>query len=182
MQGWQAVALVFGQILVGATFAASALSKVRDPDGFRQAAAAFRLMPDGRVDVVARGLTAAEVLVVVLLAVGLAPAAAIAATVGLGVAGALLVAYTIGLIAVRARGMDVACHCFGASPLAVSWWDVARNALLLGGAALGLAAGDPTRLPIGDGILVGMAALAAALIVTNLNTVVSTAVHAAGAE
>lgn len=188
MQSWQAVALVFGQVLIGATFAASALGKVRDPDGFARAAAAFRLIPPGRVPLVARLLAAAEALVVALLVVGLlvvgvVPAAGVAATAGLGLAVALLVAYTIGLISVRVRGMAVTCHCFGASPMLVSWWDVVRNVLLVGGAGWGLAAGDPApRLPAGDGVLVAMTALGAALIVTNLSNVVNTAVHVAGAE
>lgn len=183
MQSWQAVALVFGQVLIGATFAASALGKVRDPDGFARAAAAFRLIPPGRVPLVARLLAAAEALVVALLVVGVVPAAGVAATAGLGLAVALLVAYTIGLISVRVRGMAVTCHCFGASPMLVSWWDVVRNVLLVGGAGWGLAAGDPApRLPAGDGVLVAMTALGAALIVTNLSNVVNTAVHVAGAE
>jgi hypothetical protein len=183
MQSWHAVALVFGQVLIGATFAASALGKVRDPDGFTQAAAAFRLIPPGRVRVVARLLMVAELLVVALLAVGLVPAVSIAVTIGLGTAVVLLIAYTVGLLAVRVRGMTVTCHCFGASPAPVSWWDVVRNVLLVAGAAWGMAAGNPeSRLPAGDGILVAMLALAAALIVTNLTNVVNTAVRVAGAE
>lgn len=183
MQSWHAVALVFGPVLIGATFAASALGKIRDPEGFAQAAGAFRLIPAARVPIVARLLTVTEVLVVALLVVGLVPAAGVATTAGLGLAGALLVAYTAGLIAVRVRGMTVTCHCFGASPAPVSWWDVARNVLLAAGAGWGLAAGHPeARLAVGDGILVAMTALAAALILTNLSNVVNTAVHVAGAE
>jgi hypothetical protein len=183
MQSWHAVALVFGQVLIGATFAASALGKVRDPDGFAQSAGAFRLIPADRVPIVARLLTVADVLVVALLVVGLVPAAGVATTAGLGIAVALLVAYTVGLIAVRVRGMTVTCHCFGASPAPVSWWDVVRNVVLVGGAGWGMAAGSPeSRLPVGDGILVAMVALAAALILTNLSNVMNTAVHVAGAE
>jgi hypothetical protein len=177
------VALVFGHVLIGATFAAAALGKARDPDGFDQAAAAFRLIPPKRLRIVARLLMAVELLIVALLAVGLLPAAGIAITIGLGIAAALLIAYTVGLIAVRVRGMTVTCHCFGAGPAPVSWWDVVRNVLLVGGAALGMAAGNPeSRLPVGDAILVVMLALIAALIVTNLTNVVNTAVRVAGAE
>lgn len=183
MQNWHAVALVFGQVLIGATFAASALGKIRDPDGFAQAAAAFRLIPDRRVRLVARLLTMGEVLVVTLLAAGLAPAGGIAVPIGLAVAVALLIAYTVGLIAVRVRGMTVACHCFGASPAAVSWWDVARNGLFLGGAAVGVAGGEAqSGLPFGDAVLVAMVGLAAALIVSNVSNVVTTVVRVAGAE
>jgi hypothetical protein len=183
MQSWHAVALVFGQVLIGATFAASALGKVRDPDGFAQAAGAFRLIPADRVPIVARLLTVADLLVVALLVVGLVPAAGVATTAGLGIAVALLVAYTVGLIAVRVRGMTVTCHCFGASPAPVSWWDVVRNVVLVGGAGWGMAVRGPeSRLPVGDGILVAMVALAAALILTNLSNVMNTAVHVAGAE
>ena len=183
MQSWHAVALVFGQVLIGATFAASVLGKIRDPDGFLQAAGAFRLIPSGQIRMVTRLLMVAELVVVASLAVGMVPAIGVATTIGLGIAVALLGAYTVALVAVRLRKMNVTCHCFGASPAAVSWLDVVRNVLLVAGAVLGLAAGNPeSRVPVGDGILVARLALAAALIVTNLANVVNTAVHVAGAE
>ena len=183
MQSWHAVALVFGQILIGATFAASALGKIRDPDGFLQAATAFRLIPPGQIRMVTRLLLVAELLVVASLAIGVVPAVGVATTIGLGLAVALLGAYTVALVAVRLRKMAVTCHCFGASPAPVSWWDVVRNVLLVAGAVSGLAAGSPeSRLPVGDAILVAMVALAVALIVTNLANVVNTAVRVAGAE
>jgi len=77
--------------------------------------------------------------------------------------------------------MRVACHCFGASPATVSWYDVARNGLLIAAAGAGLAAGVPgQRLPATDAALVALSALAAPLVITNLANVVSTTVRVAG--
>ncbi len=181
-EDWQAVALVFGQSVVTATFAASLLSKLRDQEGFAAAIRGFALVKAEWIRPLAVALTGAEAVVLVLLVLGYAPVTGWAAVAGLGAGGALLVGYTAALAVVRARGMRVACHCFGASPARVSWYDVARNLLLLACTAVGLAgSASADRLTGADTALVVIGALAAALLITNLANVVATAVRVPGA-
>ena len=181
MEDWHAVALVFGQTVVVATFLAALASKLRDPEGFTAAIRGFKLVAPQRVQPLARLLTAAEVVTVALALAAYLPAATVAARLGLVLAGVLLLGYTAALVTVRVRGMRVACHCFGASPAHVSWYDVARNALLLGCVGVGLAGGaGGLRLSTTDTALVALAGLCAALLITNLANVVSTAVRVPG--
>jgi hypothetical protein len=164
---------IFSQTLILATFIASALSKARDPSGFAHTVERFRLLPPNQAGTVARVLLGAEVLVVVLLATGFAVQGAV--TAGLVVALGLLIAYTAGLAAVRARGLAVACNCFGTSSRSVSWYDVVRNLLLVGVCVAGLLVA-PVSLSTMDTLLIGMVALGAALVVANLANVVETVV------
>ncbi len=181
MQNWHAVALVFGQTVVAATFLASLVSKLRDPEGFEAAVRSFKLVAPRWIQPVARTLTAVEVVTVALLLAGYLPAAGLAGRLGLGLGGLLLLGYTAALTTVRVRGMRVACHCFGASPAHVSWYDVARNLLLLACAGIGLSAGIPdARLSATDTVLVALVGVCAALLVTNLANVVLTAVQVPG--
>lgn len=177
------ITFLFGQAVIALTFAASAVSKLRDRGGFVQSVRAFQLVPARLTGAAAVALTSAEAVVVVLLAIGVVPALTAVVVPALLLAVALLLAYTAGLVSVRARGLHVPCHCFGASPLPVSWYDVARNALLLVVAGLALAAGTPAQPLTGrDALLVALAGAAAALVVTNLATVVHTSVTAAGTD
>ncbi|MER7007504.1 MauE/DoxX family redox-associated membrane protein [Dactylosporangium sp. NPDC000555] len=175
------IAHLFGLTVIGLTFAASAVSKLRDRGGFVQSVRAFQLLPERLTGAVATLLTSTEVAVVALLALGTAKPDVVPPV--LVVAAALLVAYTAGLVSVRARGLHVPCHCFGASPVPVSWYDIARNGLLLGIAGLALAAGTPAEPLTGvDAVLVALAGAATTLVVTNLANVVHTAVTAAGTD
>jgi len=170
------IAFLFGQAVIALTFAASVASKLRDRGGFVQSVRAFQLVPPRLAGAVAAGLTSAEVVVVALLAAGAVPALTATVRPALLLATALLLAYTGGLVSVRARGLHVPCHCFGASPVPVSWYDVGRNVLLLAVAGVALAAGTPARPLTGlDAVLVALIGAAAALVVTNLATVVHTA-------
>jgi heme A synthase len=84
--------------------------------------------------------------------------------------------YAIALTAVRVRGMRVSCHCFGANAAKVSWYDVARNGLLIVGAVAGaMSVTGSGRPSVTDAVLIGMIALAAALILINLADVMDTA-------
>ena len=119
--------ILFAQVVVVATFAASALAKARDLDGFHRTLVAFRIAGDRSARRLAPVVLAVEVLAVLLTL--LVPYA------GLALGAALLIAYTGLLVSVRAHGTSVGCHCFGRTPEPVSWWDVARNLVLLAGAS-----------------------------------------------
>jgi putative oxidoreductase len=61
---------------------------------------------------------------------------------------ALLAVFTVGLASALARGIDLACGCFGGTD-AATWWTVLRDVALLAW-ALGVAASsrpDPARVP-----------------------------------
>ncbi|WP_433219910.1 MauE/DoxX family redox-associated membrane protein [Dactylosporangium sp. CS-047395] len=175
------IAHLFGLTVIALTFAASAVSKLRDRGGFVQSIRAFQVVPERLSGPVATLLTGVEVAVVAVLALGTAVPAVVPPA--LVAAAALLVAYTAGLVSVRVRGLHVPCHCFGASPVPVSWYDIARNALLLGIAGLALAAGTPADPLAGvDAVLVALAGAATTLVVTNLANVVHTVVTAAGTD
>jgi hypothetical protein len=146
-----------------ATFAASALAKARDLDGFHGTLVAFRVAGDRRARRLAPLVLAAELLVVGLTAV---PPTAYAGLLG---AAGLLAVYTGLLATARSRGATVGCHCFGRRPQPLSWWDVARNAVLLGAVGAGLAAG-PGPLPA-DPVPVAAAGLALVLLAVHLGPV-----------
>jgi putative oxidoreductase len=64
----------------------------------------------------------------------LVPAAA-AAVVGIEITAALLAVFTAGLSSALARGIDLACGCFGGSAPA-TWWTVLRDLVMLALAVL----------------------------------------------
>lgn len=173
------VVVLFGQTLVGLAFVAALVGKLRDPGGFAHVVRDFQVLPDRWAERIARPLLALEVLVAVALVVGLLPGATPAAVAGLGLGALLLTGYGVALAAVRLRKLEVACNCFGADPTPVSWYDVARNAVLVVAAALGLAASAAPYVPLrpADGVLVVTVSLALGLIVLNLRNIVKTVRH-----
>ena len=117
-------------------FLGSALAKLRDPQGARQAITDFGV-PASLAPTVALLLAPVEL-----------ASAALLLTLGLGVvagallAAGLLAAFTVGIVVNLWRGNLVDCHCFGAlSTKPLSWWSVARNATLIVLALVVLAGG-----------------------------------------
>lgn len=136
-------------ILLGAAW-----HKVSEPNAFLAALAAYRIAPGGIVPALSRLLPAVEV----GLALGLlVPATRVPALAGTG---ALLLLYggAIALNLLRGRHY-IDCGCGGGThPL--SWWLVARNALL---ATVAFAATSPVQArPFGwlDGVTLGAGILA----------------------
>lgn len=172
MVSWDNFFGVFAPVVLGLTFLASLTGKLRDREGFRRAIGAFRIVPGAGVRPLVPVLIAAEAVVVVLLVVN--------GRFGSVGAAALLAAYTTALVMVLSRRMKVACHCFGVTPLPVSWIDVARNVLLLAVAAAGMVAHG--RPPASDALLIALLAAIVAVVVTNLANVVSTALVVPGGE
>ena len=130
------VALVARLALV-VTLLISAIAKIRDQAGARQAVKDFGV-PSGLAATVAFALAPLEL-----------ASAALLLTTGSGVvAGAvlamtLLAVFTVGIAVNLLRGNRVDCHCFGAmSTKPLSWWSVVRNLLLIGVGALVLGGGS----------------------------------------
>lgn len=159
---------LFARVVLVATFAASALAKARDLDGFHGTLRAFRVAGDRRARQLAPVVLGLEVLVVALTA-----GHPLTAVPGLGLGAALLAAYTVLLASARARGATIGCNCFGRRATPVSWYDVARNALLLAAALAGLAAGPGTP-DLRTAALVVPAGLALVLLAVHLGEVVET--------
>lgn len=150
--------LVACRLCLGLVFLASVFGKLRGRENFAEfVRATGELAPPLPKRPAATAVVAAEVAVVALLC---SPWA----TTGFLVAAGLLLAFTIAVVTAIVRGRRVRCQCFGNSPAPVSWFQVARNALLSFVAAAGLLAGVHAPggpLEIG-GVLVALAAGAVA--------------------
>jgi hypothetical protein len=116
-------------------FAATALHKARDPEGFRASVEGYALLPERLCGGVAGALTGGEA---ALAAALLLPASLGVRGPALVAAAALLGLYAAAIAVNLARGRrDIDCGCAGpAARQPLSGWLVARNALL---AALALA-------------------------------------------
>jgi hypothetical protein len=135
------VALI-ARVALAATFIFSAVAKIRDTDGARQAVKDFGV-PAGVAPLVAMSLAPLELASAVLLLT-----TDLAVTVGAVLAIVLLAAFTAGIVVNLLRGKRVECHCFGAmSTKPLSWWSVVRNVVLMALAALTLGGGTSQGWP-----------------------------------
>ncbi|WP_328989057.1 hypothetical protein OG394_22790 [Kribbella sp. NBC_01245] len=143
-------ALICCQFVFGLVFAVSLASKVRSRAAYAAFVAAVPgLAPGIPVRLAAPAVIAGEAAVVVLVVI---PATAV---VGFALAVALLLSFTVAIVAAIRRRQKVTCQCFGSSSSPVGPPHVARNAVLLLIALTGLAAGlDPGQAMPGLGVLV----------------------------
>jgi putative oxidoreductase len=132
---------------LGALFVVAGALKWRDPSGFAQEIANYRLLPDLAVSL-AIVLPGIEVLAGAALLAGPLPWR----RAGAGAIMVITAAFTVAVFSAVVRGLDISCGCFGAGSGRVSWLTVARNLALLASAA-GLvwafrgAAGGQPRVP-----------------------------------
>lgn len=157
-------------------FAVSAVSKATAFRSFKAAIRSFSLVRPAAATPLAFGVLASELLVVLLLMAG-----GVAAVIGFVLAICSLLVYTTAISLVLIRRQAVICNCFGPSDRAVSPWDVARNALLIGLCVLGLPLGQSLQWQLSmtlDYLLLGggLAAVSAILII-NLRDVGRVIVH-----
>ncbi|MEV3921291.1 MauE/DoxX family redox-associated membrane protein [Actinomadura coerulea] len=151
--------------LVGLVFAVSAVSKLRDFEGFAGSVPALVPAWPGRARLLAIATTALEALVPPLL---IAP---VTAPAGFGVAAVLLTAFTAAIAAAVRRGRRTACRCFGPSSVPLGPRHLVRNGVLLTCAVLG--ALSPGGLPPAGGVAVAAAAgLAGAVLIVSLDDIV----------
>jgi uncharacterized membrane protein YphA (DoxX/SURF4 family) len=127
------------RFLLGALFLWASVTKVPDMAAFAESVANYRIVPPALVPVVASAVVGVEIAagVALMLNVWARPAALLLA--------ALLAVFTIGLASALARGIDLACGCFGGTD-AATWWTVLRDLALLAW-ALGVAASSPSPPP-----------------------------------
>ncbi len=135
------VALI-ARLALAITFSISAVAKIRDADGARQAVRDFGV-PAGVAPLVAMSLAPLEIASAVLLLT-----TDVGVTAGGLLALALLAAFTVGIVTNLLRGKRVDCHCFGAmSTKPLSWWSVVRNAAMIALALVVLAGGTTQGWP-----------------------------------
>ncbi len=125
---------VAARVALGGVFVVAGALKLRDPAGFANDIANYQLAP-ALAPLLAAVLPSLEVVIgLALLALG-APWRRAAALCAAG----LIVMFTVAAGSALARGIDVACGCFGSAGGAVGWTTLARDAALLAAAALVLA-------------------------------------------
>ncbi len=135
------------RLLLAGVFLVSAAGKLRSRAafaGFAETTARLGGVPAALSAPVAAVVAAAEAVTVVLLVLPVLPLArdavpAATALVGFLPAGALLLAFTIVLVAALLRGAATPCRCFGRAQEPVAWRHVWRNLVLLICAAVGAA-------------------------------------------
>lgn len=104
---WQRWAATAVRLLLGGVALYAGAIKLGDLDEAVWAVRAYEILPPDLADVVGRALPLAEVLLGLLLIVGLATRWAAAAWA------VLMLAFTVGIASVWARGMAIDCGCFG---------------------------------------------------------------------
>ncbi len=135
------VALI-ARVALAITFAISAVAKIRDADGARQAVRDFGV-PAGVAPLVATSLAPLELASALLLLT-----TDLGVTAGGLLALGLLAAFTVGIVTNLLRGKRVDCHCFGAmSTKPLSWWSVVRNSVMMALAVVVLAGGTAQGWP-----------------------------------
>ena len=104
------------RIAIGVIFAAAGLAKIGDMEAFAQSIHNFRVVPVVFENVLAMTLPWIEVIIALALILGIrARAGAYSAT-------ALLVVFTLAIVAAVLRDLDIACGCFGTDDAARTGW------------------------------------------------------------
>lgn len=163
--------LLFCRIVLAVTFAWSAAGKLRDMPAFRAAITSFELLPARWSAALAWAVLAGELAVVGLLVIGWPVLLA-----GFALAAGLLLVFSIALGLVLRRSRTVSCHCFGPAEQPVSWYDLVRNALLIGCGLVGGWSSDAAlRSLSGDELaLLLLMALGFVVLVTHVGDIVET--------
>jgi putative oxidoreductase len=120
------------RLLLGGLFLWASATKVPDMGAFAESVANYRIVPATLVSATAAMVVGVEIAASVALILDLWARAAALVLAG------LLAVFTVGLASALARGIDLACGCFGGSAPA-TWWTVLRDLVLLA-LALGVAA------------------------------------------
>jgi putative oxidoreductase len=114
-------------IVLGITFLASAVPKLRHPKGFILAVLEYRVLPPGLSLFYARLLPPLEFLLALLLLTGTAVRSAAF------ILSVLLLSFIIAVAVNMARGRDLDCHCFSkASSRPIGWRLLLQDSCLLG--------------------------------------------------
>ena len=115
------------RVVLGAIFLYAGIIKLKDPwELFALAISSYQILPLKAVELVARTLPWAEVLIGVMLIAG----------VGLRIAASacslLLLVFFALMIRAYAKGMEISCGCFGQGEV-ISWRTLLRDGSMLAG-------------------------------------------------
>lgn len=170
MTGHAAVAC--GALLV-TVFTASGVGKLRDPAGFAVSIGALGLFSARSSALVARALTEAELLVVLVLGSSLVLGARYA-VVGFAFGAVLTAAFCVVVAIVVKRGIRARCHCFGRASAEYSARHVARNALLVAVALTGAGASlAPSAVPLPEAVIAASAGLVLGLLMIAMDDLIA---------
>jgi putative oxidoreductase len=101
------IAILLGQILLGATFIGAALLKMSDAESFATSVASFKVVPIGAINYIAIVLPPFELLCGVLI---FAPSMRSSAALGMTL---LALLFTVLMVQGLLRGIHFDCGCFG---------------------------------------------------------------------
>jgi uncharacterized membrane protein YphA (DoxX/SURF4 family) len=124
-----ALVAMAARLVLGALFLWASATKVPDMAAFAESVANYRIVPPALVPAAAAALVGVE------MVAGIALLANVWARGAAWVLAALLALFTVGLSTALARGIDLACGCFGGNSPA-TWWTVLRDVVLLALAVL----------------------------------------------
>jgi len=157
---------IAARLLIGVVFVIALAGKVNGAAAYRAFVLSLRRMevlPDARLGGAARGSLLAEGAIVVLMAVPLRSAG----VAGFALAAGLLTVFAAAIAASLRRGNRAPCRCFGASSTPLGPGHIARNAVLVAVALVGLvAAARPGTASVAGGVVAAFAGLVAGLVVT----------------
>jgi uncharacterized membrane protein YphA (DoxX/SURF4 family) len=112
------------RLVLGALFLWASATKVPDMAAFAESVANYRIVPPALVPLAASTVVGVEIVA------GISLLANVWARASAWVLAALLAAFTAGLTSALARGIDLACGCFGGNAPATRW-TVLRDVALL---------------------------------------------------
>jgi uncharacterized membrane protein YphA (DoxX/SURF4 family) len=118
------MAAIAARLLLGALFLWASATKVPDMAAFAESVANYRIVPPALVPLAAPAVVGVEIVA------GISLLANVWARASAWVLAALLAVFTAGLTSALARGIDLACGCFGGNAPATRW-TVLRDVALL---------------------------------------------------
>jgi putative oxidoreductase len=131
------------RLLLGALFLWASTTKVPDMAAFAESVANYRIVPPALVPAAASAVVGVEIVT------GLSLLFNVWARASAWVLAALLAAFTAGLTSALARGIDLACGCFGGNSPATRWTVLRDVALLALAIYVALTARGRTPSPSG---------------------------------
>jgi uncharacterized membrane protein YphA (DoxX/SURF4 family) len=164
----ETAALVLGaRLLLGVVFVVAGAAKLTAPGRrrFAEAVGDYDLLPAALVGPVASTVPVLECVAGAMLLLGLLP------SVAAWLLAVMLAGFTVAVAVNLLRGRRIACGCGGAATEPITWWTVARNALLTGVAAALALAGPvapgltPARVAVAPSDLAAVAIASATLLV-----------------
>lgn len=109
------------RVYIGIIFIYASMSKISHPAEFREALAAYRILPYWSVNLVAVLLPWVELVSGLFLILGLRTRAAAL------IIGSLLFLFTMAILINLIRQVPISCGCFDTVGEEITWWDIPRD-------------------------------------------------------